>query len=118
MECRESAAKGDFVWKFWYDKCLFGVKIGLAINQGDGAPGCRGDEGLLLSTPTASGGGIALLLIVADETDNTFADIHSTAIWTATLVRVRSTRLAWAFGAVRAAVALWRQSPGTRSSCR
>jgi NCS1 family nucleobase:cation symporter-1 len=30
---------------------------------------------------------VALLLIVIDETDNTFADIHSAAVSTATLVR-------------------------------
>jgi NCS1 family nucleobase:cation symporter-1 len=65
-----------------------------------------GGEGLLLSALAASGGGIALLLIVIDETDNTFADIHSAAISTATLVRVRSTRLALAFGVVCTAVAL------------
>jgi NCS1 family nucleobase:cation symporter-1 len=65
-----------------------------------------GGEGMLLSALAASGGGIALLLIVIDETDNTFADIHSAAISTATLVRVRSTRLALAFGAVCTLVAL------------
>ena len=65
-----------------------------------------GGQGMLLSALAASGGGIALLLIVIDETDNTFADIHSAAISTATLVRVRSTRLALAFGAVCTVVAL------------
>jgi NCS1 family nucleobase:cation symporter-1 len=65
-----------------------------------------GGEGMLLSALAATGGGIALLLIVIDETDNTFADIHSAAISTATLVRVRSSRLALAFGAVCTAVAL------------
>lgn len=65
-----------------------------------------GGEGMLLSALAASGGGIALLLIVIDETDNTFADIHSAAISTATLVRVRSTRLALVFGAVCTVVAL------------
>ena len=65
-----------------------------------------GGEGLLLSALAASGGGIALLLIVIDETDNTFADIHSAAVSTATLVRVRSTRLALGFGALCTAIAL------------
>jgi NCS1 family nucleobase:cation symporter-1 len=65
-----------------------------------------GGEGMLLSALAASGGGIALLLIVIDETDNTFADIHSAAISTATLVRVRSTRLALVFGVICTAVAL------------
>ena len=65
-----------------------------------------GGEGMLLSALAASGGGIALLLIVIDETDNTFADIHSAAISTATLVRVRSPRLALGFGALCTAIAL------------
>jgi hypothetical protein len=47
-----------------------------------------GGDSLLLSALAASGGGIALLLIVIDETDNTFADIHSAAISTAALTRL------------------------------
>ena len=65
-----------------------------------------GGEGMLLTALAASGGGIALLLIVIDETDNTFADIHSAAISTATLVRVRPARLALVFGAICTAIAL------------
>ncbi len=65
-----------------------------------------GGEGLLLTALAASGGGLALLLIVIDETDNTFADIHSAAISTATLVRIKPARLALAFGVVCTAVAL------------
>ena len=65
-----------------------------------------GSEGLLLTALAASGGGIALLLIVIDETDNTFADIHSAAISTATLVRIKPARLALAFGALCTLIAL------------
>jgi NCS1 family nucleobase:cation symporter-1 len=65
-----------------------------------------GGEGLLLTALAATGGGIALLLIVIDETDNTFADIHSAAISTATLVPVRPARLALAFGALCTLIAL------------
>ena len=65
-----------------------------------------GGEGMLLSALAASGGGIALLLILIDETDNTFADIHSAAVSTATLVPARPTRLALAFGLVCTAIAL------------
>ena len=65
-----------------------------------------GGEGLLLTALAASGGGIALLLIVIDETDNTFADIHSAAISTATLVRIKPARLALAFGALCTLIAL------------
>lgn len=65
-----------------------------------------GSEGLLLTALAASGGGIALLLIVIDETDNTFADIHSAAISTATLVPIKPARLALAFGAICTLIAL------------
>ncbi|MFZ0266984.1 putative hydroxymethylpyrimidine transporter CytX [Caulobacter sp.] len=64
-----------------------------------------GGEGMLLSA-LAAAGGFALLLIVIDETDNTFADIHSAAVSTATLVRVGSTRLALGFGVVCTVIAL------------
>lgn len=66
-----------------------------------------GGEGLLLTALAASGGGIALLLIVIDETDNTFADIHSAAVSTATLVKARPARLALVFGGLCTAVALF-----------
>lgn len=65
-----------------------------------------GGEGLLLSALAATGGGIALLLIVIDETDNTFADIHSAAVSTATLVRRRPATLAIGFGLLCTAIAL------------
>lgn len=65
-----------------------------------------GGEGLLLTALAASGGGIALLLIIIDETDNTFADIHSAAISTATLVPARPVRLALFFGVLCTAIAL------------
>jgi NCS1 family nucleobase:cation symporter-1 len=61
---------------------------------------------LLLTALAATGGGIALLLIVIDETDNTFADIHSAAISTATLTRVKPTRLALGYGVLCTAIAL------------
>ncbi|PXA77597.1 putative hydroxymethylpyrimidine transporter CytX [Caulobacter sp. D4A] len=65
-----------------------------------------GGEGLLLSALAAAGGGIALLLIIIDETDNAFADLHSAAVSTATLVPVRPARLALAFGTVCTLAAL------------
>jgi hypothetical protein len=55
-----------------------------------------GGDNLLLTALAASGGGIALLLIVIDETDNTFADIHSAAVSTATLVPAKPANLALA----------------------
>lgn len=65
-----------------------------------------GGEGVLLSALAASGGGVALLLIVIDETDNTFADIHSAAVSTATLIRLPPARLSLVFGAACTAIAL------------
>lgn len=65
-----------------------------------------GGEGLLLTALAASGGGVALLLILIDETDNAFADIHSAAVSTATLMPVRPVRLALVFGVVCTVVAL------------
>ena len=66
-----------------------------------------GGEGMLLSALAVTGGGIALLLIVIDETDNTFADIHSAAVSTATLVKARPARLALVFGVLCTAIALF-----------
>jgi len=65
-----------------------------------------GGEGMLLTALAAAGGGVALLLILIDETDNTFADIHSAAVSTATLVRVRPRTLALLFGALCTIIAL------------
>ncbi|RYF93809.1 MAG: putative hydroxymethylpyrimidine transporter CytX [Caulobacteraceae bacterium] len=65
-----------------------------------------GGEGMLIAALAAAGGGVALLLIVIDETDNTFADIHSAAVSTATLVRARPARLALGFGVLCTAIAL------------
>ena len=61
-----------------------------------------GGESLLLTALAASGGGIALLLIVIDETDNTFADIHSAAVSTAT--RRRSSPPGWPWPSERFAL--------------
>lgn len=65
-----------------------------------------GSGNLLLTALAATGGGVALLLIIIDETDNTFADIHSAAISTATLVRLKPPHLALAFGALCTAIAV------------
>jgi len=66
-----------------------------------------GGDTLLLSALAASGGGVALLLIVIDETDNTFADIHSAAVSTATLVRIKPGNLALIFGGLCTTIALF-----------
>jgi len=83
------------------------MSLGAAYALVAGAHGGSGSEPLLLSALAASGGGIALLLIVIDETDNTFADIHSAAVSTATLVPVKPANLALIFGGVCTTIALF-----------
>jgi NCS1 family nucleobase:cation symporter-1 len=83
------------------------MSLGAAYALVAGAHGGSGSETLLLSALAASGGGVALLLIVIDETDNTFADIHSAAVSTATLVPVKPANLALIFGGVCTTIALF-----------
>lgn len=91
--------RGSFAGYLLANVWFMGLGAGYALAAGGG-------EGMLLSALAASGGGIALLLIVIDETDNTFADIHSAAVSTATLAPVRPARLALGFGAICTVVAL------------
>ncbi|MDF2119556.1 putative hydroxymethylpyrimidine transporter CytX [Roseiarcaceae bacterium H3SJ34-1] len=65
-----------------------------------------GGEGLLLSALAATGGGIALLLILIDETDNAFADIFSAAMSTSTLIGGGVTRLSIVYGVLCTAIAI------------
>ncbi len=90
------SALGYLVANIWF--MALGAGYALAAGGGDT---------LLLNALAASGGGIALLLIVIDETDNTFADIHSAAVSTATLVKITPANLAMLFGAVCTAFALF-----------
>lgn len=90
------AALGYVLANIWF--MALGAAYALAAGSGDS---------LLLTALAASGGGIALLLIVIDETDNTFADIHSAAISSATLVRVKPANLALMFGALCTTIALF-----------
>jgi NCS1 family nucleobase:cation symporter-1 len=89
------SAAGYLLANIWF----MGLGAAYALAAGGG-------EGVLLTALAASGGGIALLLIVIDETDNTFADIHSAAISTATLVPGKPAHLALGFGALCTLVAL------------
>jgi NCS1 family nucleobase:cation symporter-1 len=88
-------AAGYLLANIWF----MGLGAGYALAAGGG-------EGLLLSALAASGGGIALLLILIDETDNTFADIHSAAVSAATLFPARPGHLALGFGAACTLIAL------------
>ncbi len=64
-----------------------------------------GGDALLAALATA-GGGIALILILIDETDNAFADIFSAAVSTGTLVSVKIPRLALGYGVLCTVIAM------------
>ncbi|CDY74075.1 Predicted hydroxymethylpyrimidine transporter CytX [Caballeronia glathei] len=66
-----------------------------------------GGDALLTIAFAQAGGGIALLLILIDEIDNAFADIHSAAVSTGTFwARAGVPMLSAAFGALCTLVAL------------
>ena len=89
------SAMGYLLANIWF----FGLGACYALASGGG-------DGMLLTALAAAGGGIALLLILIDETDNTFADIHSAAVSTATLVRARPARLAIGYGLICTTIAM------------
>jgi len=64
-------------------------------------------QGMLLSALATTGGGLALLLILIDETDNVFADIFSAATSTATLLPLRMRDLVIGFGGLCTLIALF-----------
>ena len=66
-----------------------------------------GGDALLTGALAQAGGGFALLLILIDEVDNAFADIHSAAVSTGTFwTRATVPLLSAAFGALCTAIAL------------
>nr|WP_295112641.1 putative hydroxymethylpyrimidine transporter CytX [uncultured Caulobacter sp.] len=92
----KGSALGYLLANIWF----MGLGAAYALASGGG-------DGLLLTALAASGGGVALFLIVIDETDNTFADIHSAAVSTATLVPRQPAHLALIFGGVCTTIALF-----------
>lgn len=64
-------------------------------------------QGMLLSALATTGGGLALLLILIDETDNVFADIFSAATSTATLFSFSVKHLVILFGVLCTGIALF-----------
>ncbi len=63
-------------------------------------------EGTLVVALATAGGGLALLLILLDETDNAFADIHSAAVSSGTVARVPVRHLSLGFGILCMLIAL------------
>lgn len=75
-----------------------GAVYGLAAGGGDA---------LLTTALAQAGGGLALLLVLIDEIDNAFADIHSAAVSTGTFwTRAGVPLLSAGFGALCTAIAL------------
>lgn len=64
-------------------------------------------QGQLLSALAAAGGGLALVLVLIDETDNVFADIFSASMSTASMIRVKIKHLAIGFGVLCTLIALF-----------
>ncbi|MEW6124240.1 MAG: putative hydroxymethylpyrimidine transporter CytX [Pseudomonadota bacterium] len=87
------SALGFFVANVWF--YALGAAYGLAA----------GEVSLVAALATA-GSGLALLLILLDETDNAFADIHSAAVSAATLTPGRVPLLTAGFGIVCTMIAL------------
>lgn len=82
-------ALGFFIGNFWL--MSLGVAYTLAF-----AP--SGDTNALLLALAGAGLGIPLLLILLDESENAFADIHSAAVSTGLLVKLKVEHLALAIG--------------------
>ena len=93
----KGSAAGYALANIWF--YALGAAFALIARDGSGD--------LLVSALATTGGGLALLLILIDETDNIFADIFSAATSTGTLVAVPVRRLALGFGAVCTLIALF-----------
>lgn len=86
-------ALGYFIANVWFYG--LGAAYGLAT----------GEEMSLVTALASAGGGLALLLILLDETDNAFADIHSAAVSAGTLFG-KVPILAVGFGALCTLIAV------------
>ncbi|WP_203648206.1 putative hydroxymethylpyrimidine transporter CytX [Pseudomonas sp. RtIB026] len=90
-------ALGFFIGNAWL--MSLGVAYTLAF-----AP--SGEVNALLLALAGAGLGIPLLLILLDESENAFADIHSAAVSTGLLVKLRVEHLALAIGVLCTLIAL------------
>ncbi|WP_020181212.1 putative hydroxymethylpyrimidine transporter CytX [Methylopila sp. M107] len=88
------SALGYFVANVWF----LGLGATYALASG-------GEASIAVTLATA-GAGLALLMILLDETDNAFADIHSAGVSTGTLLRLPVRTLALGFGALCTVLAL------------
>jgi NCS1 family nucleobase:cation symporter-1 len=90
-------AVGFFIGNFWL--MSLGVAYTLAF-----AP--SGEVNALLLALAGAGLGIPLLLILLDESENAFADIHSAAVSSGILLRLKVEHLALAIGVICTLIAL------------
>ncbi|HEY0287082.1 MAG TPA: putative hydroxymethylpyrimidine transporter CytX [Pseudomonas sp.] len=86
-----STALGFFIGNFWL--MSLGVAYTLAF-----AP--SGDTNALLLALAGAGLGIPLLLILLDESENAFADIHSAAVSSGILVKAKVEHIALVIGVI------------------
>ncbi|GGK09318.1 putative hydroxymethylpyrimidine transporter CytX [Pseudomonas matsuisoli] len=87
---------GFFLGNVWL--MSLGVAYTLAFATGE-------DANTLLLALAGAGLGIPLLLILLDESENAFADIHSAAVSTGTLVKIKVEHLALIIGALCTGIA-------------
>lgn len=88
------SAAGYFIANVWF--LGLGAAYALVSNG----------EASIAVTLASAGAGLALLLVLLDENDNAFADIHSAAVSSGTLVRAPVRGLALGFGALCTVLAL------------
>ncbi|MBN9084940.1 MAG: putative hydroxymethylpyrimidine transporter CytX [Rhizobiales bacterium] len=94
-----SMFRGSFFGYLLANVWFFGLGAAYALASGGG-------ETMLITALAATGGGIALLLILIDETDNAFADIFSGAVSTSTLTGLGVAPLAVGYGILCTLIAL------------
>jgi NCS1 family nucleobase:cation symporter-1 len=88
------SALGYFIANVWF----YGIGATYAL--------VSGGEGSIVATLALAGGGLALFVILLDETDNAFAAVHSAAVSSGTMVRAPVPRLALGIGALCTVLAL------------
>ena len=93
-----AAARGGALGYFLANVWFLGLGATYAL--------ASGGQTSIAVTLALAGGGLALLMILLDETDNAFADIHSAAISGGTLLRLRVRGLAFGFGVLCTILAL------------
>ncbi|BCL75109.1 nitrate reductase [Jeongeupia sp. HS-3] len=89
---------GYLIGNLWF--CTLGAAYTLAFAQ-------QGGDNALLFALASAGGGLALLLILLDESEKAFADIHSAAVSACTLIPTRVEYAALAFGILCTVIALF-----------